>query len=151
MVVDSAGPGRHTRTPEYRYAVRSHVAVEWAPTGLRVPSADATGINLSWTAPVDDGHGALLGYNVYRCEEGETACEPQWLVWVDGAATTSYTDGAVTAGTTYRYAVFEPGGRYGKRVVQRLPQEQVLIPDRRAGIRSSHVVEVKTRKSWVLI
>ena len=76
-----------------------------APTGLQVTAAGETGISLSWTAPVDDDHGALLGYNVYRCEEGETACEPQWLVWVDGAATTSYTDGAVTAGTTYRYAV----------------------------------------------
>ena len=76
-----------------------------APTGLQVTAASETGISLSWTAPADDGHGALLGYNVYRCEEGETACEPQWLVWVDGAATTSYTDSAVTAGTTYRYTV----------------------------------------------
>ena len=76
-----------------------------APTGLQVTTAGEAGISLSWTAPADDGHGALLGYNVYRCEEGGTACEPQWLVWVDGAATTSYTDSAVSAGTTYRYAL----------------------------------------------
>ena len=76
-----------------------------APTGLQVTAASEAGISLSWTAPADDGHGSLLGYNVYRCEKGRTACEPQWLVWVDGAATTRYTDSAVTAGTTYRYAV----------------------------------------------
>ena len=76
-----------------------------APSGLQVKSASETGISLSWAVPADDGNGALLGYNIYRCAEGESACDPQWLVWVEGASTTSYTDSAVTAGTTYRYAV----------------------------------------------
>ena len=86
-----------------------------APTGLTVTSASATAISLSWTAPTDDGHGALYGYNVFRCEEGETACEPQWIAWVDGAATVTYTDDGsadpngtpvgLSAGSTYRYAL----------------------------------------------
>ena len=86
-----------------------------APTGLTVMSTSATAISLSWTAPADDGHGALYGYNVFRCEEGETACEPQWIAWVDGGANTGYTDDGsadpdgtpvgLAAGTTYRYAV----------------------------------------------
>ena len=86
-----------------------------APTGLTVTSTSATAISLSWTAPADDGHGALYGYNVFRCEEGETACEPQWIAWVDGAATVTYTDDGsadpdgtpvgLSAGSTYRYAL----------------------------------------------
>ena len=75
------------------------------PTGLHVTATDATGINLSWTAPADDGHGAIAAYNVFRCVEGTTACEPEWYVWLDSAGGTSYTDSSVTAGTTYRYAV----------------------------------------------
>ena len=86
-----------------------------APTGLTVTSASATAISLSWTAPADDGNGALYGYNVFRCEEGETACEPQWIAWVDGGATVTYTDDGsadpdgtpvgLSAGSTYRYAL----------------------------------------------
>ena len=76
-----------------------------APSGLRVASADATGIRLSWTVPADDGQGAIAAYNVFRCVEGTTACEPQWHAWQDSSAGTSYTDTQVTAGTTYRYAV----------------------------------------------
>ena len=86
-----------------------------APTGLTVTSTSATAISLSWTAPADDGNGALYGYNVFRCEEGETACEPQWIAWVDGGASTGYTDDGradpdgtpvgLSAGSTYRYAV----------------------------------------------
>ena len=86
-----------------------------APTGLTVTATSATAISLSWTAPADDGNGALYGYNVFRCEEGETACEPQWIAWVDGAATVTYTDDGsadpdgtpvgLSAGSTYRYAL----------------------------------------------
>ena len=92
-----------------------------APTGLTVTSASATAISLSWTAPADDGHGALYGYNVFRCEEGATACEPQWIAWVDGAAAVTYTDDGsadpdgtpvgLSAGSTYRYALGASRGR----------------------------------------
>ncbi|MCY4153705.1 MAG: TonB-dependent receptor [Gammaproteobacteria bacterium] len=88
-----------------------------APTELAVVSATDTAISLSWTAPADDGHGEIFGYNVYRCEEGESPCEPQWMAWVDGGNTTNYTDDGtadpdndgtpigLTTGATYRYAV----------------------------------------------
>ena len=76
-----------------------------APTGLTVTGTTATTISLSWTAPADDGNGAILGYNVYSCEEGMTACTPVWLAWVDGGTTTTYTHSSLTTGTTHRYAV----------------------------------------------
>ncbi len=84
-----------------------------APTDLTVTAVDESGISLSWTAPegVD-----LRGYNVLRCEEGETPCTPEWLARVtagDGdppPAPTEYTDTEVTAGTTYRYTVEAQAG-----------------------------------------
>ena len=53
------------------------------PTDLTVTAASATGISLSWTAPegVD-----VRGYNVLRCEEGETPCTPEWLARVTAGA-----------------------------------------------------------------
>ena len=78
-----------------------------APTGLTVASANETSIGLSWTAPVDDGNGAIEGYNIYRCDESSSSdCSDfPWLAWVAAADGTAYTDAAVTSGTTYRYAV----------------------------------------------
>ncbi len=65
-----------------------------APSGL-TPTAGASAIGLSWTAPT----GAVT-YNVYR---GTTSGAETLLV--SGIATTTYSDAAVTAGTTYYYKV----------------------------------------------
>ena len=77
-----------------------------APTGLTATAATGS-ISLSWTAPAGDGHGALGGYNIYRCDESSSAdCSDfPWLAWVAVPGNTEYTDSAITAGTTYRYAV----------------------------------------------
>ena len=75
-----------------------------APTGLTVTSAGDAEIALSWTAPEDNGGGAVDSYNVFRCEQGGgQACTPEWYAWLDTG--TTYTDGGVTAGSSYRYAV----------------------------------------------
>ena len=115
--------GNVTTGTTYRYAVaasRAAATSSWsnqdtatalappmppgAPTGLNV-QANPGQMALTWTAPADDGNGALDGYNVYRCEEGMTACTPTWIAWVQGGGTTWYTDSGLTTGTTYRYAV----------------------------------------------
>ena len=75
-----------------------------APGNLRALSTSLLSIELGWTAPADDGNGALDGFNVYRCEQGEGAvCTPEWIDWVPEG--TRYTDLGVTAETEYRYAV----------------------------------------------
>ena len=112
-----------TTGTEYRYAVgssRSGALSPWSnqdtataleplpdpgpPTSLRVEAKPGHNA-LTWTAPSDDGNGALDGYNIYRCEEGDTPCEPVWKAWVQGGDTTWYADNDITTGTTYRYAV----------------------------------------------
>ena len=93
-----------------RESLRSNSAVVTAvapgsPTGLRVVARRAEAVGLSWTAPEDNGGGAVDSYNVYRCEEAEAeaACTPEWHVWVDTGP--AYSDGEVVQGTLYRYAV----------------------------------------------
>ena len=79
-------------------------AAPGAPTNLVAQGADAK-VVLNWTAPSDDGGGALDGYNIYRCAEGQTACSPEYIAWVALADGTAYADSGVTADTEYRYAV----------------------------------------------
>ena len=73
--------------------------------GLTAVATD-TGISLNWTAPSDE----IVGYSIYRCEEEDTSCTPEWIGWVANEgdappAPTQYIDTDVTSGTTYRYAV----------------------------------------------
>ena len=76
-----------------------------APVGLLVTSTGNTAIELRWSAPPKDGGGELDGYNLFRCEEGETACSPEYYDWIPQEDGTSYGDRGVTQGETYRYAV----------------------------------------------
>ena len=78
-----------------------------APTGLNATyDTDAMSISLSWIAPSND----IVGYSIYRCEEGDMPCTPEWKYWVANAgdappAPTEHVDIDVVSGTTYRYAV----------------------------------------------
>ena len=88
-------------------------AAPGTPTNLTVTDTTTTSISLSWTQPSTD----IVGYSVYRCEEGATACTPAWHVWVANAgdappAPTTYTDTGLTEGTTYRYAVTANDSNY---------------------------------------
>ena len=82
-----------------------------APTGLTVTAEGDSSISLAWTAPADDGGGAIEAYNVYRCVEGDSPCTPTWIARVTTGTTytndgtESGTDDDVTTGVTYRYAV----------------------------------------------
>ena len=84
-------------------ATTPNAAPPSAPTGLKATAASATEITIGWTAPADDGIGALEAYNVYRCTVPCVLDGNDWVAWV--TAGTTYSDTAVTAGTTYRYAV----------------------------------------------
>ena len=88
-----------------------------APTNLTATPGDGQ-IVLNWTAPPDDGQGAIEAYNVYRCEG--TGCvidaDTDWLAWVTEG--TTYTDSGTrdkpfVSGTTHRYAVAAYRGEEG--------------------------------------
>ena len=85
-------------------AVKAAPTVPTAPTNLAASGANTT-VNLSWSAPSNNGGSSVTGYNVYR----GTASGSEALLTSVGT-TTSYSDTAVVNGTTYYYEVSAVNG-----------------------------------------
>jgi subtilase family serine protease len=75
-----------------------------APTNFAVSAANGA-VDLSWSAPSSTGGSAITGYKVYRGLSSGT----ESLLTTLGV-TTSYTDTAVTNGTTYYYEITAVNG-----------------------------------------
>ena len=81
-----------------------------APTGLTATARGATQIDLSWTAPANDGGSAIVAYKIEVCAQATAAAcdtEPEWstLTGTLAPATTTYAHTGLTAGTTRHYRV----------------------------------------------
>src|SRR5207244_3378784 len=74
------------------------------PTGLAATSVSSSQINLSWTAPSDNGGSAITGYKIERSSDGGTTWTT--LVANTGSTATSYSDTGLTRSTTYAYRVY---------------------------------------------
>ena len=73
-----------------------------APTGLTATADGQTQIDLSWTAPSDDGGASITGYRIEVSTDGSSWSD---LVADTGSTTTSYSHTGLTAGTTRHYRV----------------------------------------------
>ena len=70
------------------------------PTGLMATAMGRNQIDLSWTAPEDDGGSAITGYSLqYRIGSGN------WFALMPVGKETSYSHTGLTASTTYHYQV----------------------------------------------
>ena len=74
------------------------------PTGLTATAQGEDQIDLSWTAPSNDGGSPITGYRIEMSDDGTTGS------WTDleadtGSAATTYSDNTLTAGTTRHYRV----------------------------------------------
>ncbi len=72
------------------------ITVPSAPQNLNAGAARGRGIQLSWSAPADDGGSPITGYNVYR--------DGTLLTAVSGSST-GYKDTSTSRGTDYTYKV----------------------------------------------
>src|SRR5437867_6143423 len=73
------------------------------PTGLAATTVSSSQINLSWTAPADNGGSAMTGYKIERSTDGGSTWST--LVANTGSTATSYSDTVLTHTTTYTYRV----------------------------------------------
>ena len=84
-------------------------AAPGAPTGLTATANGATQIDLSWTAPAEDGGSAIDAYKIEVCAQATAAAcdtEEEWST-LGGtlAVLTTYAHTGLTAGTTRHYRV----------------------------------------------
>lgn len=81
----------------------SDVTVPSSPTEFAADAISSSQINLSWTAPTNDGGSAITGYDVERSvDNGNT-----WYTVVSNTASdnTAYNDTGLSQGTIYTYRV----------------------------------------------
>ena len=100
--INSAGTGAASSTAN---ATTDEAAptVPGAPTGLTATASGRTRIDLSWTAPSDNGGSAITGYKIEVSPNGDS----NWTNRVanTGTTTTSYSHTGLSAGTTRHYRV----------------------------------------------
>ena len=73
-----------------------------APTGLTATASGQTQIDLSWSAPSDDGGAAITGYRIEVSTDGSSWSD---LVANTNSTATSYSHSGLTAGSTRHYRV----------------------------------------------
>ena len=72
-----------------------------APTNLSATVVSPSQINLSWTAPTNNGGSAVTGYKIERSTDGGTT----WNTIVSNSSHSWYSDYFLSASTTYTYRV----------------------------------------------
>ena len=77
--------------------------VPGAPTSLTATASGTTAINLSWTAPADNGGASITGYRIDVSPNGTSSWTD--LVANTGTTTTTYAHTGLSAGTTRHYRV----------------------------------------------
>ena len=82
--------------------VSASVSAPGAPTGLRATADSETEIDLSWTAPSDDGGAAITGYKIEVSTDGSSWSD---LVADTNSTSTSYSHTGLTADSTRHYRV----------------------------------------------
>src|SRR5207247_1918784 len=73
------------------------------PIGLTATTASSSQIDLSWTAPADNGGSAITGYMIERSANGGSTWST--LVANTGITGTTYSDTGLAHTTTYTYRV----------------------------------------------
>ena len=74
-----------------------------APTGLTATASGTSTINLSWTAPADDGGASISGYKIEVSPNGSSGWSNREAN--TGSTSTSYSHTGLDAGTTRHYRV----------------------------------------------
>src|SRR5881409_3910733 len=107
----------HTTTYTYRVSAINSVGtsppsnttsattsvVSSPPSGLAAAAVSSSQINLSWTAPADNGGSAITGYKIERSMDGGSSWST--LVANTGSTATTYSDTGLAHTTTYTYRV----------------------------------------------
>src|SRR6185437_11627046 len=119
-----------------------------SPTGLTASSVSSSQINLSWSAPADNGGSAITGYKIERSISGGS-----WSVLVSntGTAGTTYSNTGLSSSTTYSYrvsAINSVGISSPSNVASATTNTQLLPPEPPTGLTATTVSSSQINLSW---
>ena len=100
--INSAGAGSATDVADATTDSPPAVTAPGEPTGLTATANGQTQIDLSWTAPSDNGGAAVTGYRIEVSTDGSSWSD---LVANTNATSTSYSHTGLTAGSARHYRV----------------------------------------------
>src|SRR5689334_19133252 len=80
-----------------------NVTAPFPPTGLTAITSSSSQINLSWTAPTNNGGSVIIGYKIDRSSNGGST----WTTIIANTVSTSttYSNTGLASSTTYTYRV----------------------------------------------
>ena len=105
----AAGPariltGQITNTTIYVAPLQNFTAsAPSAPTGLAATAVSSSQINLSWTAPSNNGGSTITGYKIERSTDGGSTWST--VLANTGNSATTYSDSGLSPNTAYTYRV----------------------------------------------
>src|SRR6185312_3252583 len=82
----------------------SPITVPQPPIGLTATVVFSSQINLSWTAPSNNGGSAIVGYKITRSNDGGSTWNT--IVSDTGSTSTTYSNSGLSPSTTYSYRVY---------------------------------------------
>ena len=122
--INAAGAGDPSNIDD---AITGAITVPGAPTNLSASTGGETRINLSWTAPGDDGGSSIIGYRIEVSPDGNT----NWtdLVANTGNTATTYAHIGLAAGTTrhYRVSAINAAGAGGPSNIDDATAEAITV------------------------
>src|SRR5207302_1351452 len=87
---------------EVKASVSTTATAPSPPTDLTATTVSSSQINLSWTAPSNNGGSAIIGYKIERSTNGGTFST---FVPSTGSTSTTYSDTGLNPSTSYTYRV----------------------------------------------
>src|SRR5205085_6791954 len=92
-----------TSSPSSTASATTSSTAPQPPTGLTTTTFSSSQINLSWTAPSNNGGSAITGYKIERSADGGTTWSA--IVANTGSTGTTYSNTGLATNTTYTYRV----------------------------------------------
>lgn len=120
-----------------------------APTGLTANSISTSQINLSWTAPSNNGGSAITGYKIDR----STNAGSTWstLVANTASSSTTYSNTGLAAATSYTYrvsAINSVGTSAVSNTASAITGTIITVPQAPTGLVASAISSSQINLSW---
>ncbi len=121
-----------------------------APTGLGTVVISSSQINLSWSAPTDNGGSAITGYKISRSLDNGSTWTP--LVANTGNTVTSYSDTGLTPNATYTYRIFainNIGTSSASNTSSATTSNPITPPQMPTGLVANAISSSQINLSWI--